>query len=246
MKKILMLSGFLAMAFFSHVNAQNCDPWIISAYKQLYQRTPSAEECNIRNYNNGSWNSYNELVGYIKAYKSSGKSTTATLKGDPWIFNAYNELYKRQPNAWELNIKNYNNGSWNSYNELKKYIQDFQNNLRSRKLEVKISEQTFGKNKVAGFFLNGQQVAVDLVSIEGGNVVAAGGGNVIAAGGGNVVSAGGANVVSAGGANVVAAGGGNIRIAEGMAGVNFGGRYTVQSAGTKVIPTSGQGAIVIR
>lgn len=237
-KKVLFLATFSAITSLMQVKAQNCDPWIINAYKQLYQRNPSAEECNIRNYNNGSWNSYNELVRYIKAYISGGKTSTATLKGDPWIFSAYNELYKRQPNAWELNIKNYNNGSWNSYNDLKKYIQDFQNNMRNQKLEIKTSEQTWGDKKVTGFFINGQQVAVDLVSIDGGNVIAVGGGNVISTGGGNVVAPGGGNVV--------ASGGGNIRIAEGMPGVNFGGSYRVQSSGAKVIRTSGQGALIIR
>jgi hypothetical protein len=57
--------------------AQNCDPWIVQIYKQLYNRTPSAEECNIRNYNNGSWNNYDQLVSYIKAYNSQ-KSTAST------------------------------------------------------------------------------------------------------------------------------------------------------------------------
>lgn len=237
-KNVLLLAFLTAMVCFTELNAQNCDPWIVNAYKQLYQRNPTAEECNIRNYNNGSWNSYNELVSYIKAYQNKAKTNTTALKGDPWILSAYNELYRRQPNVWELNIKNYNNGSWNSYNELKKYIQDFQNNLRNQKLEIRTSEQTWGKHKVTGFFLNGRQVAVNLVSVDGGNVVAAGGLNVISAGGGNVVSAGGGNVV--------AVGGGNIRVADGMPGVNFGGRYTVQSAGTQVIPTSGQGALIIR
>ena len=80
------------------------------------------------------------------------------------------------------------------------------------------------------FFINHQQVAV----------------NVVAAGGGNVVAAGGADVVAAGGANIVAAGGGNIQVNTSMAGVNFGGRYVTQSVGTKVIPISGKGAFLIR
>jgi hypothetical protein len=61
-------------------------------------------------------------------------------------------------------------------------------------------------NVVVGFFINRQQVAV----------------------------------------NVVAPGGGNIIINENMAGVSFGGRYVTQSEGTRLIPTSGNGALIIR
>jgi hypothetical protein len=226
----------LFLFLFSFVNAQTCDPWITQAYKQLYQRNPTAEECNIKNYNNGSWNNYNELVGYIKTFKSKSSATMPALTGDAWIFQVYKELYNRQPNAWELNIKNYNNGSWNNYDELKKYIGEFQSSLSKQNLQIKTG--AYNGNVLVGFFINGQQVAA--------NVVAAGGGNVVAAGGANVVSAGGANVVSAGSANVVAAGGGNIIVNNNMAGVNFGGRYSVQSAGTKVISTSGSGALIIK
>ncbi|HEY1199878.1 MAG TPA: hypothetical protein VGE79_02805 [Niastella sp.] len=228
----------LCLFLFSFANAQNCDPWITQAYKQLYNRTPSADECNIKNYNNGSWNNYNELVGYIKTYNTKKPATSMpALTGDAWIFQVYKELYNRQPNAWELNIKNYNNGSWNNYDELKKYIGEFQSSLNKQNLQIKTAAWN-NNNVLVGFFINGQQVAV--------NVVSPGGGNVVSAGGANVVSAGGANVVSAGGANVVSPGGGNIIVNTNMAGVNFGGRYSVQSAGTKVISTSGSGALIIK
>jgi hypothetical protein len=42
-----------------------------------------------------------------------------TLTGDPMVFRAYKEIYNRQPNALEVNIKNYNGGNWYSYEELK-------------------------------------------------------------------------------------------------------------------------------
>lgn len=109
-----------------------CDPWIQKAYQQLYGRSATTQECNIKNYNNGSWNSYCELVGYIAGYKKSG---------DAWIFQAYCELYNRVPNSSELNIRNYNNGSWNSYAELKRYIQNYQTSLNSQKA-VSTKEKT--------------------------------------------------------------------------------------------------------
>jgi hypothetical protein len=233
--------------------AQNCDPWIVQIYQQQYHRNPTAEECNIRNYNNGLWSSYADLTNYIKSYNNrvagnSGSTAvvkTVKLEGDPWIFRAYRELYRRAPVALELNVNNYNGGKWTSYSQLKHYVAEFQSSLKKQKAEIRTVETTNGY-ELTGLYLNGEQVAVALISKNGGSVVAAGGANVVSAGGANVVSAGGANVVSAGGANVVSGGGANISMQHNMAGISFGGRYTVQSAGTKVIPTSGNGALIIR
>lgn len=232
-KSLLVLIASCIVAATS-LKAQNCDPWIVKAYNQLYGRRPTAEECNIKNYHNGSWASYSELVGYIAGYNRNRPGNF--LKGDPWIFQIYSELYDRAPSAWELNTSNYNNGSWNNYGELKTYIQAYQASLKKQAMIIKTAP--YNGNILVGFFINGQQVAA--------NVVAAGGGNVVAAGGANVITAGGANVVAAGGANVVAAGGGNIIVNNNMAGVRFGGSYTVNAVGTKVIPTSGKGALIIQ
>lgn len=232
--KFLLVLFISLVASTTVLKAQNCDPWIIKAYSQLYGRRPSSEECNIKNYHNGSWNSYAELVGYIAGYNRNKPGNF--LKGDPWIFQIYTELYNRVPTAWELNINNYNGGSWNNYAELKNYIQAYQNSLRKQGMDIKTAP--YNGNVLVGFFINGQQVAA--------NVVAAGGGNVIAAGGGNVIAAGGGNVIAAGGGNVIAAGGGNIVVNNNMAGVRFGGSYTVSAVGTKVIPTSGKGALIIQ
>lgn len=125
------------------------------------------------------------------------------LKGDPWIFQAYTELYGRQPNAWELNIYNYNNGSWGSYAQLKGLVQGYQNYLSQQGIEIRTGG--YNGNVLVGFFRNGKQYGANVVAAGGANVVAAGGANVVAAGGANVVAAGGANVVAAGGANLIAA-----------------------------------------
>lgn len=66
----LCLSGALRAA------AQCRDPWINDIYQQVYNRRPvgqgEAGECNIHLYNNGTWGSRDELLGYIKQVQQSG------------------------------------------------------------------------------------------------------------------------------------------------------------------------------
>ena len=229
MKTNIIAALLLVCLFSNQLEAQSCDPWITKAYKEEYKRNPTTQECNIKNYNNGSWNSYTELVNYIKAYvkkQESGKAVV--LKGDPWLFKIYREEYQRQPNAWELNIGNYNGGSWTSYASLKNYVKEFQASLKKNKIKIKTVDKD-GKVYVV-FEEDGSPIGINLVSPNGGNVIAAGGGNVIAAGGGNVIAAGGLN----------------LQISTSIAGVSFGDKYRIQSAGTKAIPSSGKGTLVFR
>jgi hypothetical protein len=150
----------------------------------------------------------------------------AQLKGDPWIFQTYKELYNRQPTAWELNIQNYNLGSWNNYGELKTYVQNYQSSLSNAGFSV--STISLNANRtVALFYQGGKAIAVDLITNDGGSIVASGAGNIVASGAGNVVTNASGNITN-------------------LAGVSFGGKYTLQSTGTKVISTSGKGALIIR
>jgi hypothetical protein len=148
------------------------------------------------------------------------------LKGDPWIFQVYKELYSRQPNAWELNIQNYNGGSWNNYGELKTYVQQYQSSMRNQGLSVSAINLANG-TAVAFFNQNNKLIAADLISQDGGSLVASGGGNIALNSGSNLTKAG-------------------ITLKPDLAGVRFGSKYTTLSAGTKVIPTSGKGALIIR
>lgn len=152
-----------------------------------------------------------------------------TLNGDPWIFQVYKEVYNRQPSGWELNIKNYNSGSWASYADLKKYVLEYQASIKKSGLSI-VSKKIDDNRILTGFVKDGKLLAANIISPQGGNVVASGGANVVAAGGGNVVASGGLN----------------LQITSNTAGVSFGGKYAVQSAGTTVIPVSGKGAIIIR
>lgn len=260
---LLLCTGFA----FAQVN---CDPWITAIYKQLYNRQPSSAECNIQNYNNGSWSNYQQLTDYIKNYQSSrsgAKLSPSMVTGDPWIMEIYQKLYGRRPNSFELNIKMYNNGSWSSYEQLSGYIQQFQKSLSDQgvSLETALLNETY--NLVA-IKKDGKYIAANILENKGGSVVASGGGNVIAAGGGNVIAAGGGNVVSAGGGNVVAAGGGNVIAAGGMnlrgyrvsstngqvqflvsadlLGASFSSGYSVQSGSNLQIKTSGSGSIIFK
>lgn len=73
--KSLFLFVALCWAFSS--NAQNCDPWIVKIYSELYGRIPNAYECSISNYNNGSWNSYDQLKSYIIAFNNNNNLVVA-------------------------------------------------------------------------------------------------------------------------------------------------------------------------
>src|SRR6185436_2238015 len=87
----------------------------------------------------------------------------AQLKGDPWIFQAYKALYNRQPTSWELNIQNYNNGSWNNYNELATYIVQYQSALS--KFGISITTTSIGSGRdVVLFNQSGRSIAGNIIS----------------------------------------------------------------------------------
>ena len=247
-----------------------CDPWITAIYKQLYNRQPSTAECNINNYNGGSWSDYQQLTDYIKSYQGSRTATplsSSMVTGDPWIMEIYQRLYGRRPNSFELNIKLYNNGNWSSYEQLSSFIQQLQKSFSDNGLTIETALLN-DKNNLVAIKKNGEYIAVNIHENRGGNVVASGGGNVIAAGGGNVIAAGGGNVIAPGGGNVIAAGGGNVIAAGGMnargyrvsstnglpqfqissnlMGANFSSGYSVQSGSNLQIKTSGNGAIIFK
>ncbi len=150
-------------------------------------------------------------------------------KGDPWIFQAYQELYYRQPNAWELNIRNYGDGSWKNYGELKSYIQQYQNSQKFQGLSVRTINLSNGQ--VAALFnKDGRAVAVDLITNDGGSIVASGAGNIVASGAGNIVTNASGNIT-------------------GLLGVYFGPSSTkvlVSGPGAGVYKTSGSGALIIK
>lgn len=154
-------------------------------------------------------------------------SVSAQPKDDPWIFNAYKEMYNRQPSFWELNILLYNGGSWNSYPQLKSFITEYQNSMSSQGITIKI--YTSGDKSLVAFDKGNKTIAVDLISNDGGRVLAAGGGNVIAAVGGNVIAAGGGNIVAGEAVNFSSLGG--VLPSRTNSGMFSGGSIRVKSSG---------------
>ena len=75
---IITLQLVLCLLLTTSVKAQRVDPWIVQAYQELYKRYPTTEETNIYNYNNGSWNSYEQLKGYIQNYINNKIINTPT------------------------------------------------------------------------------------------------------------------------------------------------------------------------
>ena len=225
MKRNVLFVLCLVMASLS-LKAQNCDPWITKAYSKTYKRTPTAEECNIKNYNGGTWSSYPELVGYIATYNNSRSGNH--LKGDPWIFQAYAELYDRAPRALELNINLYNGGTWNSYAELKGYVQEMQNALQ--RVSAILNEVTDG----TGLMLTNIRTAINnaLALINNNGQIVAQGDDVLSR-----ISA--TMRQAAEGAKLLGKKSGN-------KGIKVGRKtYKLLAAGGEVLPTSGAGAIIL-
>ena len=157
-----------------------------------------------------------------------------SLQGDPWIFQVYKEVYNRTPNALELNIKNYNGGSWNNYQELKKYVQDFQSSFRQAGMTVSTA---YVKNvAVVGIKQHGQQIAVAALSLNGGQIIASDGASIVAGGAGNIVAGGAGNLIGQDGAGIA--------VNSSMGGIGFGGSYTIASTNTNVVK-SGKGALIV-
>lgn len=239
-RKLLFTLILLTSITSLRVVAQQGDPWIIQSYKELYNRHPTQSELNIRNYNNGSWSSYTELKQYVSNYISS---KAGLLKGDPWIFQVYSELYRRSPNALELNIKNYNGGTWGNYEELKKFVMDFQNSLRQS--GITMSTAIVKDIAIVGLYQHGKQIAVSAVSTTAGQIIAPSGAAIVAGGAGNIISGGAGNIISGGAGNILSNDGASIAVNASMGGISFGSSYTLASENSKVVK-SGKGSLLIK
>lgn len=169
----------------------------------------------------------------------------AQATGDPWIKKVYNVTWGREPTAMEYNIKNYGDGHWNSYNELMNFIYEYQKNINSSSISFKYSQKLNGNQVLVGVFQNGTQVAADLISNDGGSIVAQGGGNILAKSS-TLIAPNGGTIVSPNGGTIVSPNGGTIAIISSTKGLGFSNTYTLQEAGTTVLKTSAKGVMVIK
>jgi hypothetical protein len=156
---------------------QECrDPWIAQAMYQNYRRMPFAnspvtEECDITHYNGGHWNTYGDLVGYVRRAAPASPPPYAPLGQALWDSRAFRQVVSPA-----------------TFNSLP------QRNANGVK-EVQIGTDWYviaagGGNLVS---TNGGNV----IASGGGNFIGHDAGNstgVIAAGAGNVIAAGGGNI----------------------------------------------------
>jgi hypothetical protein len=136
---------------------------------------------------------------------------------DPWINQAYNELYHRAPAGsgatGECNISLYGGGHWTTYADLESKIIA----VRGRATAVQAAPVAASSALHLDRSLNivnstgGIVARAGTFSLVGGNGLAVSPSAIVAQGGGNIVAQGGGNIVAQGGGNIVAQGGGNMR-----------------------------------
>ena len=117
---------------------------------------------------------------------------------DPWINQAFQQIYRRAPigggkNIGECDVTRYGNGHWSGYQDLVMKIE--QHGTGSHAMPTTSTGSGLLGNSSAGLAGNGSS----LVGSNGNGIVAQGGGNIVAQGGGNIVAQGGGNLVGSNG-----------------------------------------------
>jgi hypothetical protein len=151
----------------------------------------------------------------VLVFVLSGCTTLSHAQGgsckDPWINQAYNELYHRAPSGsgatGECNIALYGGGHWSSYTDLENKIVA----VRGRPTAVQAVPAAVAPS--TAFHLD---KSLNLVNAGGSVIARAGSFNLVNSSGvalspSAIVAQGGGNIVAQGGGNIVAQGGGNMR-----------------------------------
>lgn len=190
--KTLLAGGLAALVFcigagdaLAAYGPTNCkDPWITQAIYQTWRRmpyanTPVSEECNIMNYNNGSWRTYGELVGYVHARVP--QNPPASTGFGPGL---YNQVTTR-PAVTSVAASQFNSLP--------------QRNIQGVR-EVQLDGVWYviasgGGNVIASGGGN-------LLSTNGGNIISHDAGSLIGHDGASVIASGGGNVIASGGGNI--------------------------------------------
>ncbi len=91
------------------------DPWVTDAILEVTGSgsPPTGKVCDPYLYGNANWNSYPELVQFVR-------DRFAMYCGDLWVTQAVMEVFDRVPqNSIDCDYSQYAGGQWNSYQELK-------------------------------------------------------------------------------------------------------------------------------
>jgi hypothetical protein len=177
------------------------------------------------------------LAVFVLAFNiaSSAQSITYNIPGsknltcDEGIFDAYKQLYNRPPFPFEGNKMLYNNGVWRNNQELKTYVQDFQNSLSNQRITLKTAFINQTNNSLVGLFLDGKQIAAQVISHNGGALIGNDGASIISDKSGGLIGQDGSSIAF-----------------KNMPQVSFGSSSSYKLQSGKVIKTSGKGVLVIK
>ena len=136
----------------------------------------------------------------VLSFAALAESSSQAQCRDPWVTDNIRAVYGRGPigagESGECNIKLYNNGSWNSKDELKGYVQGVKNGLAAESVKFavfKISPSSF----TTGLIDNANKI----IAAGAGNITAEKAG-IIAAGAGNDTVSPPPNIIAAGAVNM--------------------------------------------
>jgi len=172
-------------------------------------------------------------VGLLIAFSFTAGQTAHAQCRDPWINQAYRELGKTpagQGEAGQCNIKFYNNGTWGSYPELKRYVQEF---------------QSCGITVGHAMLPNGHSVmAIKAPSFGTAVNVLDAAGNIFAEGAAKAAAAGASKLIGNDSGGLVGQDGSTIMVDQNAPGFIFSGNFGTLSG--RRIKTSGRGGIRVR
>ncbi len=103
-KKTTALMGLTiltVLAVAAAAQAGTCrDPWVDQAIREVTGREPNGNyesgDCNVRNFNNASWNSYVELKRYVRGYFARPAPVTAPTLAPSGVRPNLNSSYNPQ------------------------------------------------------------------------------------------------------------------------------------------------------
>jgi hypothetical protein len=169
------------------------DPWIAQAIFQVWHRMPYAstnvsDECNIMNYNHGSWRTYGELVGYVRAV------VPQNAPPQPGFGSGFRQSLTVQP------VTSVAPATFNSLPQ-RDYMGTRQVQLNGAWYVI----ASGGGNVIAsggGNFVGHTSTGGTLISTNGGNIISSDAASLIGHDGASVIASGGGNLIASGGGNI--------------------------------------------